>query len=110
CKRRHTISKRDWSSDVCSSDLFWICYLVFLAAAVLGDTINYEIGRWSQAEGAKHSWSNKLINKDKRKAAENFFDRHGGITIVIEIGRESCREREWQCKVALSEQKDMREQ
>lgn len=62
---------------------FWICYLVFLAAAVLGDTINYEIGRWSQAEGAKHSWFNKLINQDKRKAAENFFDRHGGITIVI---------------------------
>ena len=62
---------------------FWICYLVFLAASVLGDTINYEIGRWSQAEGAKHSWFNKLINQDKRKAAENFFDRHGGITIVI---------------------------
>src|SRR5699024_12729519 len=22
-RRRHTRSKRDWSSDVCSSDLFW---------------------------------------------------------------------------------------
>lgn len=62
---------------------FWVCYLIFIGAAVLGDTINYEIGHWSQAEGTKHSWFNKLINQDKRKAAENFFDRHGGITIVI---------------------------
>src|SRR5699024_4659030 len=23
-RRRHTISKRDWSSDVCSSDLVWL--------------------------------------------------------------------------------------
>ena len=50
---------------------FWVCYLIFIGAAVLGDTINYEIGHCSQA------------NQDKRKAAENFFDRHGGITIVI---------------------------
>src|SRR5699024_10232226 len=28
--RRHTRSKRDWSSDVCSSDLLW--YTVFLPA------------------------------------------------------------------------------
>src|SRR5699024_11295235 len=25
-RRRHTRSKRDWSSDVCSSDLVWCCY------------------------------------------------------------------------------------
>src|SRR5207247_173200 len=25
-RRRHTISTRDWSSDVCSSDLFAICH------------------------------------------------------------------------------------
>src|SRR5699024_11831036 len=29
-RRRHTRSKRDWSSDVCSSDLCLVPYLVFL--------------------------------------------------------------------------------
>src|SRR5699024_12661349 len=28
-RRRHTIAKRDWSSDVCSSDLSINCYLLF---------------------------------------------------------------------------------
>ncbi len=73
----------NWTYLILFAIVFIETDLVFLAAAVLGDTINYEIGRWSQAEGAKHSWFNKLINQDKRKAAENFFDRHGGITIVI---------------------------
>src|SRR5699024_4526165 len=38
-RRRHTRSKRDWSSDVCSSDLArFIGVLVFPAGAVLGHT------------------------------------------------------------------------
>ncbi|CCI81096.1 VTT domain-containing protein [Lactobacillus hominis] len=62
---------------------FWLCYLIFLVAAIAGDTVNYEIGRWSEAKGAQHSWFNKLIDENKKKAAQNFFDRHGGITIVL---------------------------
>src|SRR5699024_969200 len=31
-RRRHTRSKRDWSSDVCSSDLF-VCHPIFLHLA-----------------------------------------------------------------------------
>src|SRR5699024_12124108 len=58
---------------------FCICYLVFLAAAVLGDTINYDIGCWSQAEGAKYSFFNMLIIQDKRKYNENFLNRHNDI-------------------------------
>lgn len=61
----------------------WLMYLIFIAAAVLGDTINYEIGRWSAKKGSEKSWFNKLINEDKRIAAERFFERHGGKTIVI---------------------------
>lgn len=62
---------------------FWICYLIFLIAAILGDTANYEIGNWSQYSGSKHTWFNKLIDENKKKAAENFFATHGGKTIVI---------------------------
>src|SRR5437868_12753869 len=38
-RRRHTISKRDWSSDVCSSDLhpYWFCYYVL-----------YKVWHWAE--------------------------------------------------------------
>src|SRR5699024_11501732 len=32
-RRRHTSSKRDWSSDVCSSDLPWLRYIAQTAVA-----------------------------------------------------------------------------
>src|SRR5437868_13042135 len=35
-RRRHTRSKRDWSSDVCSSDLAAWQYWVWVAVMVLG--------------------------------------------------------------------------
>ena len=62
---------------------FWLCYFIFLLAAILGDTANYEIGNWSQHNGEKHPWFNKLIDENKKRAAENFFATHGGKTIVI---------------------------
>ena len=61
----------------------WLLYIVAGAAAIIGDSINYEIGKWSVTSGAKHSWFNKLINENNRLAAEKFFERHGSITIVI---------------------------
>jgi membrane-associated protein len=45
---------------------FWTCWLIFVAAAILGDTINYEIGNWSAHAGQKHTWFNKLIDEKKR--------------------------------------------
>lgn len=62
---------------------FWTCWLVFAMAAILGDTVNYEIGNWSNHAGQKHPWFNRLIDEQKRTAAERFFERHGGKTIVI---------------------------
>ncbi|MDN6028673.1 MAG: VTT domain-containing protein [Lactobacillus sp.] len=62
----------------------WLVYLTFLAAAILGDTINYEIGaRFTNHAGKKYRWFNRLINEKNRQAAETFFARHGSITIVI---------------------------
>lgn len=61
----------------------WICFFTFFVAAVLGDTINYEIGKWSEHQGSKTNWFNKLINQDRRKSTEAFFEKHGGKTIVI---------------------------
>lgn len=57
--------------------------LVYFAAAVIGDTVNYQIGRKVGTSIAPTSWFGKLINQEKMKKAEDFFNRHGGKTIVI---------------------------
>ncbi|GAA3630117.1 VTT domain-containing protein [Lactobacillus hamsteri] len=61
----------------------WLVYLVVAIAAIVGDSVNYEIGAWSARAGEKHAWFNKLINQNNRLAAEKFFERHGPITIVV---------------------------
>lgn len=61
----------------------FLIYITVALAAILGDSLNYRIGIWSAKAGEKRVWFNKLINKDNQLAAENFFQRHGPITIVI---------------------------
>lgn len=61
----------------------WVLFGVFFAAAVIGDTVNYEIGRHLGLAASNSSLFGRLINRDKLKSAENFFNRHGGKTIVI---------------------------
>lgn len=61
----------------------WLIYLAVLLAAILGDACNYEIGAYSVSAGSKHSWFKRFINQKNRLAAEQFFNRHGPITIVI---------------------------
>lgn len=61
----------------------WLIYLVVALAAIVGDSVNYEIGKQLTIHGSKHSWFNKLINEKNRYAAEKFFERHGNVTIVI---------------------------
>lgn len=60
-----------------------LIYLAVALAAIIGDSVNYEIGARSVQIGEKYSWFNKLINENNRLAAEKFFERHGSITIVI---------------------------
>ena len=60
-----------------------LIYLAVALAAIIGDSVNYEIGARSVQIGEKYSWFNKLINENNQLAAEKFFERHGSITIVI---------------------------
>jgi len=57
--------------------------LVLFVAAVLGDTVNYHIGKKVGTSIPPNGWLGKVINRDKMRIAENFFNRHGGKTIVI---------------------------
>src|SRR5699024_11925461 len=55
--RRHTRSKRDWSSDVCSSDLyifrkrtnevFFILFFLFFRFFFLSDRVYYIFRKWA---------------------------------------------------------------
>ncbi|MFC5601699.1 DedA family protein [Sporosarcina koreensis] len=57
--------------------------IVFFVAAVLGDTVNYQIGSKVGTTIKPGSFMGKLINQEKMKKAEDFFNKHGGKTIVI---------------------------
>lgn len=60
-----------------------VLFFGFLLAAVIGDTVNYEIGKHLSDHALESSRFGRLINRDKLKVAENFFDRHGGKTIAL---------------------------
>ena len=57
--------------------------IVFFVAAVLGDTVNYQIGKKVGTAISPNSLLGRVIDQEKMTKAENFFNRHGGKTIVI---------------------------
>ena len=57
--------------------------IVFFTAAVIGDTVNYQIGKKVGTAISPNSLIGKVINQEKMNKAENFFNKHGGKTIVI---------------------------
>lgn len=62
---------------------FPLLLAVFFTAAVIGDTVNYHIGKKVGTSIPPNSWLGKLINQEKMEKAEAFFNKHGGKTIVI---------------------------
>ncbi|MFJ5767954.1 MULTISPECIES: VTT domain-containing protein [unclassified Lysinibacillus] len=61
----------------------WILIPVFLAAAILGDTMNYHIGHKVGTSIPPKSLLGRIVKKERMEAAEKFFNTHGGKTIVI---------------------------
>ena len=55
---------------------------VLIAAAILGDQCNYSIGRYFGPKVFK--WENsRLFNKAAFDRSHNFYERYGGITIIL---------------------------
>src|SRR5699024_11450037 len=90
-RRRHTRSKRDWSSDVCSSDL-----LIARIAAVRTWTFITHRGDWLEdADGWRDTTrtiEDRLSDALHERLTQRFVDRR------TEIGRASCRERGASCR------------
>ena len=55
--------------------------LILLAAAVLGDAVNYEIGR--HVGPSIFSRETRFLNKEHLLKAHAFYERHGGKAIIL---------------------------
>lgn len=61
---------------------FWIMSLLLIAAAIIGDSVNYSIGRYF---GKKVLEMERvpMIKKEHIAKAHNFYEKHGPKTIIL---------------------------
>ena len=61
---------------------FWTISLTLLVAAIIGDSLNYSIGKYV---GPKvfHKADSKLFNKSHLLKAQAFYEKYGAKTIII---------------------------
>jgi membrane-associated protein len=55
--------------------------LLLIAAAVLGNTVNFHIGRYIGPKVFERDW--RLIDQRALRKTHDFYERHGGKTIVL---------------------------
>lgn len=60
----------------------WLLVPIMFAAAVLGDSTNYEIGKWlgPKVFTRQDSW---LLNQNYLHKAHAFYEKYGGKTIIL---------------------------
>src|SRR5206468_9752073 len=93
----HTRSDRDWSSDVCSSDLFVVHLAnhdVTLSAVSRAPLAKLQA--YKQRMGWTFPWGSSFrgdFNIDFSVSFTEQQQREGGIEYNFQIGRASCRER-----------------
>jgi membrane-associated protein len=59
----------------------WL-FLLLSVAAVLGDTVNYWVGKYL-GDRIEHKENLKFINREYLDKTHRFYERHGGKTIII---------------------------
>lgn len=59
----------------------WVLGVLLFIAAVLGDTLNYHIGKYIGPR--VFEIESRFINKKHLVATQKFFDKHGGKTIIF---------------------------
>src|SRR2546430_17661026 len=94
-RRRHTRFDCDWSSDVCSSDL-WQRYERGLRAIFAAAPVTYRFSmRWPEQreELQNESRSSRIQVRVARKSTGRSFPAGKRAGSMAEIGRASCRER-----------------
>lgn len=59
----------------------WLAALL-MAAAILGDTVNYGVGLWV-GPGIFHRDTGRFLKKEHLERTREFYERHGGKTILL---------------------------
>ena len=65
----------------------WLVLVLLVVAAILGDAVNYAVGHYTgprifRAEDRSSFW-HRLLNRDHLMKAHEFFERYGGMSIVL---------------------------
>ncbi|QYF91672.1 VTT domain-containing protein [Massilia sp. PAMC28688] len=60
---------------------YFFLMALLIAAAVLGNTLNYHIGKRIGQRAYTHNY--RWVNKDALQKTHNFFEKHGGKTIIL---------------------------
>jgi membrane-associated protein len=60
----------------------FITYVVLLAAAILGDTVNYWIGHYIGPKVFENK-NSKIFKKEYLEKTREFYDKHGGKAIIL---------------------------
>jgi membrane-associated protein len=59
----------------------WLVVVLLIAAAILGDTVNYWVGAWVGPRA--FSGNVKFLRKDYLDRTHAFYEKHGGKTIIL---------------------------
>ena len=68
-----------WLASLGSLDI-WMLIIVFSLAAILGDTVNYFLGKYF---GPRIFNRNRFFRKEYLDDAHVFFEKHGGKSVVL---------------------------
>src|SRR3989344_9259598 len=60
----------------------WFIYILFLVAAILGDTVNYWIGHKMGAKAFSQK-NSRIFNRKYLDKTEKFYEKYGGKTIIL---------------------------
>lgn len=60
----------------------WMMIFALLSAAIIGDMVNYHVGKWMAPKLFK-GYKAKWLNKKHLDKAHEFYEKHGGKAIVL---------------------------
>src|SRR3990170_7902392 len=60
----------------------WLLFLLLSGAAILGDTVNYSIGRF-MGPTVFHKEGSRIFKKEHLERTHRFYEKYGGKTIIL---------------------------
>jgi membrane-associated protein len=65
----------------------WLLIILLIVAAILGDTVNYHIGKYIGpkvfTDAVPTNFFMRLLKKEHLEKAQAFYEKHGGKTIIM---------------------------